>query len=87
MKKDFVTWLRMFLVFMVAGGITIQAVLYPNYYPLEEGIIMAFSRAFFGMFLTKIDDLDSQYLTFSCKWIYQIYKTHNMKVLFKILLA
>nr|XP_022342149.1 transient receptor potential cation channel subfamily M member 1-like isoform X1 [Crassostrea virginica] len=59
MKKDFVTWLRMFLVFMVAGGITIQAVLYPNYYPLEEGIIMAFSRAFFGMFLTKIDDLDS----------------------------
>mgnify|MGYP003687856749 CR=1 FL=1 len=69
MKKDFVTWLRMFLVFMVAGGITIQAVLYPNYYPLEEGIIMAFSRAFFGMFLTKIDDLDSQYLTLSCRWI------------------
>lgn len=59
MKKDFVTWLRMFLIFMFAGGITIQAVLYPNYYPLDESIIMALSRAFFGMFLTKIDDLDS----------------------------
>ncbi|XP_048781107.2 transient receptor potential cation channel subfamily M member-like 2 isoform X2 [Ostrea edulis] len=59
MKKDFVTWLRMFLVFMIAGGITIQAVLYPNYPASEEGIVKAFSRAFFGMFLTKIDDLDS----------------------------
>ncbi|XP_061181423.1 transient receptor potential cation channel subfamily M member 1-like [Saccostrea echinata] len=59
MKKDFLTWLRMFLVFMIAGGITIQATLYPNYPASEEGFVMALSRAFFGMFLTKIDDLDS----------------------------
>ena len=61
MKKDFVTWMKMFLVFMIAGGITIQAVLYPNYPASEEGIVKAFSRAFFGMFLTKIDDLDSKF--------------------------
>ncbi|XP_062586024.1 transient receptor potential cation channel subfamily M member-like 2, partial [Saccostrea cucullata] len=59
MKKDFVTWFRMFLVFMIAGGITIQATLYPNFPASEEGIVSALSRAFFGMFLTKIDDLDS----------------------------
>lgn len=69
MKKDFVTWLRMFLIFMIAGGITIQAVLYPNYYPLDESIIMALSRAFFGMFLTKIDDLDSEF--YSCMFSLQ----------------
>lgn len=76
MKKDFVTWLRMFLIFMIAGGITIQAVLYPNYYPLDESIIMALSRAFFGMFLTKIDDLDSEF--YSCMYYSQYSSVKNI---------
>lgn len=74
MKKDFVTWLRMFLIFMIAGGITIQAVLYPNYYPLDESIIMALSRAFFGMFLTKIDDLDSKFYSCMFPLQYNVFK-------------
>ncbi|KAJ8305133.1 hypothetical protein KUTeg_017318 [Tegillarca granosa] len=30
-KVDFLTWMRLFLIVMVSGGITIQATLYPNY--------------------------------------------------------
>ncbi|XP_048243432.1 transient receptor potential cation channel subfamily M member-like 2 [Haliotis rufescens] len=57
-RKDFMTWMRMFLIVMVAGGITIHAVLYPSYPLTQEGIKKALARAFFAMFLTKIDDLE-----------------------------
>lgn len=80
------TWLRMFLIFMFAGGITIQAVLYPNYYPLDESIIMALSRAFFGMFLTKIDDLDSKF--HSCMFSFTVRimpsKMYGLKIVYKL---
>lgn len=52
----------MYLIIMVSGAITMHAVLYPNF-PLEpEGIRVALSRAFFAMFLTKIDDLEGRLL-------------------------
>ncbi|OWF47104.1 Transient receptor potential cation channel trpm [Mizuhopecten yessoensis] len=57
-KHDFVAFIRMFLIFLISGGVTIQAVLYPNY-PLGYDLIKkVLTRPLFAMFLTKIDDLD-----------------------------
>ena len=58
---DFLTWFRMFLIIMVSGAVTIHSVLYPNYPLIADGIKRALARAFFAMFLTKIDDLDGEY--------------------------
>ncbi|XP_046572246.1 transient receptor potential cation channel subfamily M member-like 2, partial [Haliotis rubra] len=66
-RKDFMTWMRMFLIVMVAGGITIHAVLYPSYPLTQEGIKKALARAFFAMFLTKIDDLEGDE---DCNYMY-----------------
>ncbi|KAL3880135.1 hypothetical protein ACJMK2_032401 [Sinanodonta woodiana] len=57
-RKDFVTFIRMFLIFMIVGGVTIQAVLYPNYPLGIDAIKRVLTRPLFAMFLTKIDDLD-----------------------------
>ena len=46
---------------MVSGAVTIHSVLYPNYPLIADGIKRALARAFFAMFLTKIDDLDGEY--------------------------
>ncbi|XP_022323165.2 transient receptor potential cation channel subfamily M member-like 2 isoform X2 [Crassostrea virginica] len=57
-KYDFVDFIRMFLVFMISGGVTIQAILYPNY-PLGIDLIKrVLTRPLFAMFLTQIADLD-----------------------------
>ena len=57
-KFDFVAFIRMFLIFMVSGGVTIQAILYPNY-PLGADLIKrVLTRPLFAMFLTQIGDLD-----------------------------
>ena len=50
----------MFIVFMAAGGITINAIVYP-YYPLNSELIKrVFLRAFFGLFVTEKDDLSGK---------------------------
>lgn len=57
-KHDFVAFIRMFLIFLISGGVTIQAVLYPNY-PMGVHLIKrVLTRPLFAMFLTKIDDID-----------------------------
>jgi hypothetical protein len=62
-RIDFLTFLRMFIVFMAAGGITINAIVYP-YYPLNSELIKrVFLRAFFGLFVTEKDDLSGNYKT------------------------
>ena len=77
-RIDFLTFLRMFIVFMAgkwkflsfifsffkmffeAGGITINAIVYP-YYPLNSELLKrVFLRAFFGLFLTEKDDLNGK---------------------------
>jgi hypothetical protein len=59
-RIDFLTFLRMFIVFMAAGGITINAIVYP-YYPLNSELIKrVFLRAFFGLFVTEKDDLSGR---------------------------
>ena len=59
-KYDFVDFIRMFLVFMISGGVTIQAILYPNY-PLGIDLIKrVLTRPLFAMFLTQIADLDGK---------------------------
>ncbi|XP_071134130.1 transient receptor potential cation channel subfamily M member-like 2 [Mytilus edulis] len=54
---DFVSFIRMFLIFMISGGVTIQAILYPNYPLGKELFRRVFTRPLFAMFLTQIDDL------------------------------
>lgn len=50
----------MFLVFMISGGVTIQAILYPNY-PLGIDLVKrVLTRPLFAMFLTQIADLDGK---------------------------
>lgn len=50
----------MFLVFMISGGVTIQAILYPNY-PLGIDIVKrVLTRPLFAMILTQIADLDGK---------------------------
>ncbi|ESO90589.1 hypothetical protein LOTGIDRAFT_175815 [Lottia gigantea] len=67
-RKDFLTWFRMFMIVMVSGGISIHASLYPNFPITVDALKKAFARAFFAMFLTKIDDLDGDP---SCSYLYQ----------------
>ncbi|XP_041360001.1 transient receptor potential cation channel subfamily M member-like 2 isoform X2 [Gigantopelta aegis] len=67
-RKDFSTWMRMFVIVMVSGGITIHAVLYPSYPLNVDGVKKALARAFFAMFLTKIDDLDGDD---TCSYLYE----------------
>ncbi|XP_052825070.1 transient receptor potential cation channel subfamily M member 2 [Octopus bimaculoides] len=57
-KHDFVAFIRMFLIFLLAGGVTTQAVLYPNY-PLGTQMLKnVLTRPLFALFLTQIQDLD-----------------------------
>ncbi|KAL5012140.1 hypothetical protein ScPMuIL_010691 [Solemya velum] len=67
LRGDFIVWLRMFAIVMISGGITIHAVLYPDYPFSWDLVKKAMSRAFFAMFLTKIDDLDGDE---SCSFLY-----------------
>lgn len=44
----------------IAGGITINAIVYP-YYPLNSELLKrVFLRAFFGLFVTEKDDLNGK---------------------------
>ena len=60
-KHDLVAFIRMFMIFMIAGGVTIQAVLYPNW-PLNIDMIKrVLTRPIYAMFLTQVHDLDGGY--------------------------
>ena len=61
-KHDFVAFARMFLIFMIAGGVTIQAILYPNWPITVELIRRVLTRPIYSMFLTPIQDLDGMVL-------------------------
>ncbi len=57
-RNDFITFLRMFIVFMAAGGITMNAIIYP-YYPLNGELFKrVFLRAFFGLFIADKNDFN-----------------------------
>lgn len=64
-KKDFYNWMRLYLMVLVSGAITIHAVIYPSAPIAEESIRAALQRAIFGLFLTKIDDLDGTLFSFN----------------------
>ena len=59
-KKDVIDWIRLFFMVLVSGAVTIHAVIYPSFPLSVESLRVAFSRAIFGLFLTKIDDLDGE---------------------------
>ena len=59
-KKDVIDWVRLFSMVLVSGAVTIHAVIYPSFPLSVESFRVAFSRAIFGLFLTKIDDLDGE---------------------------
>jgi hypothetical protein len=59
-RKDFADWVRLFILVLVSGAVTIQATIYPMFPFNFVSLRQAFSRAIFGLFLTKIDDLDGK---------------------------
>lgn len=67
-KKDFFNWMRMFMMVLVSGAVTMHAVIYPSWPLNYVSLRTAFSRAIFGLFLTKIDDIDGGE---NCKHYYQ----------------
>lgn len=54
----------MFLIFMIAGGVTIQAVLYPHWPLTTELVKRVLTRPIYAMFLTQVDDLDGENSSF-----------------------
>ena len=54
-------FVRMFLIFMIAGGVTIQAVLYPHWPLTKELIKRVITRPIYAMFLTQVDDLSGKF--------------------------
>ncbi|KAK3100700.1 hypothetical protein FSP39_023943 [Pinctada imbricata] len=62
-KGDFVVFVRMFLIFLFSGGVTIQAILYPNFPLTKELIRRVLTRPLFAMFLTEIGDLSGEECT------------------------
>ncbi|XP_052792596.1 transient receptor potential cation channel subfamily M member 2-like isoform X1 [Mya arenaria] len=59
-KHDFVAFVRMFLIFMIVGGVTIQAVLYPHWPLSIELVKRVITRPIYAMFLTQVADLDGE---------------------------
>ena len=80
-KHDFVAFARMFLIFMIAGGVTIQAILYPNWPLTWEMIRRVITRPIYSMFLTPITDLDGKMLWTSSKCVTYILKYNEKKKL------
>lgn len=65
----------MFLVFMISGGVTIQAILYPNYPMGIDLIKRVLTRPLFAMFLTQIGDLDGEAgIPLICMYVTQFMK-------------
>ncbi|RUS91559.1 hypothetical protein EGW08_000674, partial [Elysia chlorotica] len=57
MKRDLFRWLRIWILTLISGAISIHAVLYPAY-PLNlNAISKAFLRGFMGLFVTDVSDL------------------------------
>ncbi|OQV16369.1 putative Transient receptor potential cation channel subfamily M member 5 [Hypsibius exemplaris] len=50
---DFLNYLKMILPFLLAGGITVQAILYPDRQLSWEVLRTAFHRSFFSLFLSQ----------------------------------
>ncbi|XP_052281701.1 transient receptor potential cation channel subfamily M member 2-like isoform X5 [Dreissena polymorpha] len=57
-KNDFVAFVRMFMIFMIVGGVTIQAVLYPHWPLGVELVKRVITRPIYAMFFTQVADLD-----------------------------
>ncbi|XP_052285259.1 transient receptor potential cation channel subfamily M member-like 2 isoform X2 [Dreissena polymorpha] len=57
-NHDFVAFVRMFLIFLIVGGVTIQAVLYPHWPLGVELVKRIITRPMYAMFITQVDDLD-----------------------------
>ncbi|KAK7467859.1 hypothetical protein BaRGS_00036896 [Batillaria attramentaria] len=66
-RQDFINWMRLFLMVLVSGAITIQAVIYPSHPLNYVALRNAFKRGIFGLFLTEIDDLDGNV---DCSYMY-----------------
>jgi len=67
-KHDFVAFVRMFLIFMIVGGVTIQAVIYPHWPLSIELMKRIITRPIYGMFLTQVQDLDGTFVL--CSWLF-----------------
>ena len=51
--SDFLNYLKMILPFMLAGGVTVQAIMYPDQ-PLSWEIVrLTCHKAFFSLFLAQ----------------------------------
>jgi len=59
-KHDFVAFVRMFMIFMIVGGVTIQAVLYPHFPFSLELVRRVITRPIYAMFLTEVTDLNGK---------------------------
>lgn len=59
-SHDFVAFMRMFLIFMIVGGVTIQAILYPHWPVGLEMFKRVFTRPLYALFMTQIDDLSGR---------------------------
>jgi hypothetical protein len=59
MKNDFTTYMRLFLIFMTAGGIALNAILYP-FYPVGYELIkrVLIFRGFMQIFAADKADLE-----------------------------
>ncbi|KAH3781577.1 transient receptor potential cation channel subfamily M member-like 2 isoform X2 [Dreissena polymorpha] len=56
-SHDFVAFMRMFLIFMIVGGVTTQSILYPHWPMNLEMFKRVFTRPLYALFRTDIDDL------------------------------
>ncbi|WAQ99063.1 TMP2L-like protein, partial [Mya arenaria] len=58
-SHDFVAFVRMFMIFMIVGGVTIQAIIYPHWPFGIEMIRRIITRPIYAMFLTQVHDLEA----------------------------
>ncbi|XP_059174612.1 transient receptor potential cation channel subfamily M member-like 2 isoform X2 [Physella acuta] len=57
MKKDLISWLKMWSLTLVSGAVSMYAVVYPAHPLGWPGFFKAFRRAIFGLFMTDLSDL------------------------------
>ncbi|KAH9492740.1 hypothetical protein Btru_026219 [Bulinus truncatus] len=57
MKRDLITWLKMWAMTFISGSVAIQAALYPAYPFSLSSVWRALKRGIFALFLTEVADI------------------------------
>ncbi|KAI8793689.1 protein ced-11 [Biomphalaria glabrata] len=57
MKRDLITWLKMWMMTLISGAVAVQAALYPAFPLTMYTVLNALRRGIFAIFMTEVADI------------------------------